>query len=206
VVSGREDVIDPARAAPRTANCLPRSTRGETLAAMRSLTIACALAASAGACGDPAPILLDAAPLCGIPGDYGALGTTTGTQDATGTGTPSITVVLDPGPPKDDLFIKLITGKGAFTAGITPGTFTIGGADASFADCGLCTNILANIDPAAGPAKFYFTDAGTVTIATTNPVSGSAHDLHFVEINLATGTATPGGCTATIASLTFGSP
>jgi hypothetical protein len=172
---------------------------------MRSLTIACALALTAGACGDPAPTLLDAAAMCLIPADYGALGTRTGTQDATGTGTPSITVVLDPGPPKDDFFLKLVAGKGAFAGGLAPGTFTIGGADASFAGCGVCTNILANIDPAAGPGKFYFTDSGTVTVTTTTPVAGSAHDLHFVEIDLPTGMAIPGGCTATLGSITFGS-
>jgi len=180
---------------------------------MGSLTIACAIALSAGACSDPAPTLLDAAPvpdadrltLCQIPADYGALGPRTGTQDATGTGTPSITVVLDPGPPKDDLFIKLIAGKGAFAGGLVPGTFAIGGADARFADCGLCTNILANIDPTTGPGKFYFTDSGTVTITTTNPVSGSAQNLHFVEIDLTTSTAVPGGCSAALTSIAFGS-
>lgn len=180
---------------------------------MRSLTIACALALSAGACGDPAPTLLDAAPMpdadrltqCLIPADYGALGPRTGTQDINGTGTPSITVVLDPGPPKDDFFLELVAGKGAFAGGLAPGTYPIGGADASFDNCGVCTNILANIDPAAGPGKFYFTDSGTVTITTTNPVSGSAQNLHFVEIDLATSMAVPGGCTATLGSITFGS-
>ena len=206
-MSLREGVIDPASAAPRTANCLPVIVRDETLVAMRSLTFACALALGPGACGDPAPVLLDADYLsrCLIPADYGALGARTGTQDATGTGTPSITVVLDPGPPKDDLFVKLIAGKGGFAAGLAPGTFTIGGADASFTDCGVCTNILANIDPASGPGKFYFTDSGTVTITTTNPVAGSAQNLHFVEIDLATGSAIPGGCATTLGSITFGS-
>ena len=179
---------------------------------MRSLTIACAFALSAGACSDPAPTVFDAAPdadritQCQIPADYGALGVTTGIQDATHTSTPSITVVLDPGPPQDVFFLALGAGKGAFAGGIKAGTFTLDGtADANFASCGVCTNILANIDTTAGPSKFYFADTGTVTVATTNPVSGSAQNLHFVEIDLGTSMAIPGGCTATIASITFGS-
>ena len=127
---------------------------------MRSLTIACALAL-VGACSDSAPVLLDAAPLpdadrltqCLIPADYGALGARTGTQDSTGTGTPSITVVLDPGPPKDDFFLKLVSGKGAFTGGLAIGTFVIGGADASFAGCGVCTNLLAEHRPRHRPGQ-----------------------------------------------------
>jgi hypothetical protein len=181
---------------------------------MRSLTIACALAVSAGACGDPAPKLLDAAPgpdadrltQCLIPADYGALGTTTGTQDATHTGTPSITVVLDPGPPQDVFFLALGAGKGAFAGGLKTGTFTLDGtADAGFASCGVCTNVLANIDATDGPSKFYFADTGTVTLTSTNPVAGSAQNLHFVEIDLGTSMAIPGGCSATIGSIAFGS-
>jgi hypothetical protein len=178
---------------------------------MRSLPIACVLAVSAGACGDAAPTVFDARVVpdadrltqCLIPADYGALGTRTGTQDSTGTGTPSITVVLDPGPPKDDFFLKLVTGKGAFAGGLQAGTFTIGGADAGFASCGVCTNLLANIDPSSGPGKFYFADAGTVTIGATNPVSGSAQNLHFVEIDLSTSMPVTGGCAATLGSIAF---
>jgi hypothetical protein len=171
---------------------------------MRSLAIACALALFTGACSDPAPVLLDAG-ACLIPTDYGALGATTGVQDATGTGTPSITVVLDPGPPKDDFFLKLIAGRGALAGGLAPGTYTIGGAEASFSQCGVCTNILAHIDPSFGPRKFYFADSGTVTITSTNPVAGSAQSLHFAELDLVSGAAIPGGCTSTLGSITFGS-
>jgi hypothetical protein len=186
----------------------------ETLVRMRSLLIACALALPAGACGASSPTLLDAAPTvdadrlteCLIPADYGALGTRTGTQDATHTGTPSITVVLDPGPPQDVFFLALGAGKGAFAGGLKTGTFTLDGtADASFKTCGVCTSVLGNIDATSGPSKFYFADAGTVTLTTTNPVTGSAQNLHLVEIDLGTSMAIPGGCTATLGSITFGS-
>lgn len=35
-------------------------------------------------------------------------------------------------------------------------------------------------------------------------IAGSAKHLHFVEVDLATGLAMPGGCASTIASITFG--
>ncbi len=187
---------------------------------MRSFTLAVALAVSAGACsGDPAPVLLDASPIpdadqlarCLVPADYGALGTKTGTADLT---TPnSLAVTLDPGPPKDDFFLSLIPGKGAFAGGaLKTGTFTIGGADASFTDCGLCTNLIADIDPVQGPAKFYYTVSGTVTLTSasaststsTSMIAGSAQNLRFVEIDVTTGMPVTGGCTSTIASITFG--
>jgi len=178
---------------------------------MRSLTLAGALALCAGACsGDPAPVLLDAAPTpdadtltrCLILADYGALGTKTGTPNTISAN--SLTIVLDPGPPVDDLFLHLTAGKGAFAGGtLMTGTFTIGGADARLDTCGLCTSIAADVDPAQGPAKFYFADSGTVTLTATDKLAGSAQNLHFVEID-GSGAPVTGGCVSTIASITFG--
>jgi len=177
---------------------------------MRSLTLAGALALCAGACsGDPAPVLLDASltdadnlTRCLVPADYGALCSRTGIPDLT---TPnSLTVVLDPGPPVDDLFLPLTAGKGAFAGGtLMTGTFTIGGSDARLDTCGLCTSIAADVDPAQGPAKFYFADSGTVTLTATDKLAGSAQNLHFVEID-GSGAPVTGGCVSTIASITFG--
>jgi hypothetical protein len=179
---------------------------------MRSLTLAGALALFAGACsGDPAPVLLDAAPgvdadqltRCLIPADYGALGTRTGTANQTTAD--SLTIVLDPGPPKDDFFLHLIAGQGAFAGGaLKTGTFSLTGADTNLATCGLCTSLIADIVAGQGPSKFYFTDAGTVTLTSVNPIAGSAQNLHFVEITGA-GAPVAGGCAATVASITFGS-
>jgi len=189
---------------------------------MRSLTLATSfalLALVAGACSSDPPVLLDGAiadadPLarCLIPGSYGELGTKTGTADLP-TATPnSLTIVLDAGPPKDDFFVKLVAGRGAFSGGaLTTGTFPIAGADASMLGCGLCINIIADIVVNMGPTKFYYPDSGTVTLTsataatstTTSMIAGSAQDLHFVETDGA-GTPIQGGCTSTIKSIIFG--
>ena len=46
---------------------------------------------------------------CLITGTYGALGTKTGMPTL---GATTLSVVLDPGPPRDTFFIKLNAGKG----------------------------------------------------------------------------------------------
>lgn len=162
-----------------------------------------------GACGDDggggAPI--DAAPgndaydtaRCLITGNYGALGAKTGT---TSQGPTTLTVVLDPGPPRDSFFIKLNAGKGAFTGGLANGTFPITGADASSPTCGLCVNIIADIVTMQGPSKFYFATAGSVTLTSTQPPIGEVSNLSFVEVGVS-GDVMPGGCTATIDSMSF---
>jgi hypothetical protein len=181
---------------------------------MRSLSLSGALALVAlvaGACSSDPPVLLDGSTTdantvarCLILPDYGALGAKTGTAGTVQT-SPTLTVVLDAGPPKDDYFVKLVPGKGAFAGGaLTTGSFPIGGADASFNDCGLCTNLIADIVTGQGPTKFYYADAGTVTLTATNPIAGSAQNLHFVEFDVNTGLAVPGGCTSAVASITFG--
>jgi ABC-type glycerol-3-phosphate transport system substrate-binding protein len=176
---------------------------------MRSSLIAGALAALAAACSvAPPPQLLDGSNIdadpqarCLIPASYGGLGARTGTPDLTVAN--SLTVVLEAGPPKDDFFVKLVAGKGAFTGGAPrTGTFSVTGADASFANCGVCTNIIADIVTGQGPRKFYFADSGSVTLTATNPIAGSAQNLHFVESDI-DGVVVP-GCTATVASITFG--
>jgi hypothetical protein len=184
---------------------------------MRCSLIACAPLALAAACStDPPPQLIDGSivdadpqAVCLIRGSYGMLGNRTGSPDVT-TGN-TLTVVLDPGPPKDDFFVKLVPGKGAFTAGaLQPGTYSITGADASFTGCGLCINLIADIVAGQGPTKFYYADAGTVTLTRADPtgaapskIAGSAQNLHFLETNL-DGTPVSGGCSATITSITFG--
>ncbi|HEU4726384.1 MAG TPA: hypothetical protein VFT22_00780 [Kofleriaceae bacterium] len=182
---------------------------------MRSPLIACAALALAGACStDPPPALLDAAASdapaaqCLIPASYGALGDKTGTADLTIAD--SLTVVLDPGPPRDDLFVKLIAGQGAFAGGIKTGSFTIAGADAAFTTCGLCVSLIADIVSGQGPSKFYFADAGTITLTSATPRSGStpsqiagtAQNLHFIEVD-AGGAPVAGGCSSTLGSIGF---
>jgi hypothetical protein len=168
-----------------------------------------ALVALLGACGSDPPAggtdahATDAAydtAKCLIAGIYGDLGAKTGT---TSQGPTTMTITLDPGPPKDSFFLKLVAGKGAFAGGLANGTFTIAGADASFNNCGLCTNIIADINPTTGPAKFYFADSGTVTLTSTSPPGGSLQNVHLFEVDIATGAAVAGGCIATITAMTF---
>jgi hypothetical protein len=175
---------------------------------MRSLVAACAFAMIAGACSSDAPVLLDALPdssvdRCLVPGSYGTLGALTGAADVTAPS--SLSITLDDGPPRDVLFVQLVDGKGVFTGGgLMTGTFALRGPDTSLIACGLCTSIVADIVTGRGPTKFFFADAGTVTLTSTSPITGSAQDLHFVEIDGGTGAAVPGGCTATIAQVSFG--
>jgi hypothetical protein len=164
-----------------------------------------ALALVVAACADPPPHLLalDAIDHCLVPGDYGAIGAVVGTQSVVGLGNPALTVVLDPGPPKDDFFLRLVAGAGVFAAGLRTGSFAIGGADADAARCGLCTNVIADIVAGQGPTKFYFATAGTVVLTSTSPIAGSAQALQLVEVT-ADGGVVAGGCTTAIGSIAFG--
>ena len=170
---------------------------------MRALLLSAVLLA---ACSDDAQQLIDAsttdAPYdiarCLITGHYGALGTKSGTATL---GPTSLSVVLDGGPPRDTFFIKLNTGKGVFTGGLANGTYPLAGADLEFNNCGLCVNIIADIGM-MGPQKFYFADAGTVTLTGTQPPAGSLSNVTFKEYTSA-GAIVPGGCVASITSLTF---
>lgn len=159
------------------------------------------------ACGDDGGSAVDApsgndaydTTRCLIAGDYGALGAKTGT---TSQGPTTLTVVLDPGPPRDSFFIKLNAGKGVFAGGLVNGAFQISGADAQSPNCGLCVNIIADIVAMQGPSKFYFATAGSVTLTSTQPPVGTVTDLAFVEVGV-NGDVMPGGCTATIDSMSF---
>lgn len=144
---------------------------------------------------------------CLVKGNFGALGSVTGTAGSA-QGATTITVTIDPGTPptnaRDTFFIRLVPNQGVFAGGLAPGTYTIAGAEASYNDCGLCVHIIADIVMGQGPSKFYFADAGTVTLtSTTPPIMGSAMDLHFAEIDIGTGETVPGGCEATIDSIMF---
>lgn len=140
---------------------------------------------------------------CLIQGNYGSLGQITGTA-GNAQGATTATFVLDPGPPgKDDLFFRFVAGRGAFAGGIMPGTYPISGVDTDFNNCGLCTNLIADIIPMQGPSKFYFVASGTVTLTTvTAPITGSVSNLRFIEVTVG-GTPVPDGCTASINSASF---
>ena len=141
---------------------------------------------------------------CLIKGGYGALGTLMGTFNTMG-GTTNATIVLDPGPPgKDDLFIKLVAGKGVFVGGLKTGVFDLTGAETDYNTCGACVIIIADLIPGQGPSKFYLATSGTLTLSSvTQPMSGSGSNLLFDEIGVNTFQKIPGGCHAGIDSMSF---
>jgi hypothetical protein len=136
---------------------------------------------------------------CLIKGIYGDAGSVTGSATM---GATTLSATIDPGPPRDSFFVKLVAGKGVFTSGVAAGTYTIGGADAQFLNCGLCVHIIADIT-SSGPSKFYFADSGSVTLTSPSPVAGSAQNLHLAEVDIGTGAKVAGGCEATITSIQF---
>ena len=177
---------------------------------MRCLSlIALLLAACSDSSSTPppvdAPVAIDADPAatCLVPASFGEVGATTGTA-GTVQGNTTMTVTLDPGPPRDTFFVKLVPGNGPFAGGpVTTGTFPITGVDTDYNDCGACTHVIADIVAGSGPSKFYFADAGTLTISSLSPLAGSAQNLRLVETDISTGTPVANGCTTTITSISF---
>jgi hypothetical protein len=163
---------------------------------MRRLLLLAALAACTD---DPGEAPYDTA-RCLIKGNYGDVGTLAGAQSQ---GATTSTIVLDAGPPRDSLFLRLAANKGAFSGGLKTGTFSITGPDADYNGCGLCTTIIADIVTGQGPSKFFFADAGSVTLTATTPPAGSMSNVHLREVNFMTGVFVPGGCEATIDALAF---
>lgn len=149
-----------------------------------------------------AAIQIYAAPMnCLVSADYGDLGAKTGTTTTMGS-----TFTLDAGPPRDTFFIKMVSGKGAFTGGINPGTYPITADDADYNNCGLCVHIIADIVSGVGPTKFYFANAGSVTFTSTSaPVTGSATNLVFREVDISSGSPV-GSCASRIGSIMFSTP
>jgi len=140
---------------------------------------------------------------CLIKGDYGAVGSLTGSATM---GANTLSATLDAGPPRDSFFLKLTAGKGVFAGGVATGTFTISGVDSGYLTCGLCVHIIADIVAGTGPSKFYFADSGTVTLTSTAPIMGSATNLHFTAVDINSGAKIADGCDATMASIMFANP
>ena len=140
---------------------------------------------------------------CLIKGDFGMVGTLTGTA-GNASGAPTLSVTLDPGPPgRDAFFIKLVMGKGVFASGLATGTFNIAGVDAGYNTCGLCVHIIADIVSGSGPSKFYFADAGSVTLTSTSPIAGTASNVWLTEVDINSGMKVAGGCQGQVGSIAF---
>jgi hypothetical protein len=128
---------------------------------------------------------------------------------------------IDPGdvPPADLLFVELWDGFGAFSGGqIAPGEFTIEGAEANLADCGVCIYAYGDAQSAGGQvtiAKQYMAASGTVTVDAagtragndiTGNFTGSISGLTMIEINQDTGEPVSGGCETAIQSVSWDAP
>ncbi|HLL22065.1 MAG TPA: hypothetical protein VK427_08035 [Kofleriaceae bacterium] len=160
---------------------------------MRAILLAILVAACGGG-SDAAPdatVPADASPTCLVPAAYGNLGGKTGT---TAQGPTTMTIVLDPGPPRDSFFLKLNN--------VAPGTYALVGAELSQATCKVCVNIIADIVTMQGPSKFYFATGGSVTLTATSPPAGTLSDVTFHEVTV-DGTPTGSGCTTKIDALQF---
>jgi hypothetical protein len=59
--------------------------------------------------------------VCKVQGSYPALGSVTGTVGSNAAGNPTISITLDPGPPRDVFFFKLVANAGVFTGASRPG-------------------------------------------------------------------------------------
>lgn len=170
--------------------------------AVIALTSACSSDPPQMAVADASPDAFDTA-RCLVKGNYGALGSLTGTRNMTATAT-TATMTIDPGPPRDTFFVKLEPNRGVFSTGVKPGTYAISGVDAGFSTCGLCVHIVADIVSGSGPTKFYFAESGSVTLtSTTTPVTGSAQNIVFREVDINSGQFVTNGCSATIDSVSF---
>jgi len=120
----------------------------------------------------------------------------------TSQGPTTMTIVLDPGPPRDSFFLKLNTGKGVFAGGLATGTFPISGAELSQATCGMCVNIIADIVAMQGPSKFYFATGGSVTLTSHTPPAGTLTNVTFHEVT-ANGDPINSGCVSMIGAMQF---
>lgn len=158
------------------------------------------VAACGGGGSDSPDASIDANPTCLIAGNYGDLGAKTGT---TTMGPSTLTIVLDPGPPRDSFFLKLTSGRGVFAGGLATGTFPITGSEASSSTCGVCVNLIADIVTGQGPSKFYFATAGSVTLTSHTPPVGTLSNVQLVEVS-AGGLPVNSGCTGSISAMSFG--
>jgi hypothetical protein len=84
----------------------------------------------------------------------------------------------------DVLGLELFRGYTAFPTQITTGTFTLTAADASYATCGICVRIYADVSRDTFRARYaYMADSGTVTLTSVaGRVSGTMSNVHFRQV------------------------
>jgi len=101
--------------------------------------------------------------------------------------------------------LDLWDGYGAFGQGAAgPGNFTIAGADADPAECGVCMYLFSN---EAGTERVFLATAGSVDVQSiTGTFVASGQNLEFEELDLATGALMDGGCGSRVGSVSFNAP
>jgi hypothetical protein len=102
------------------------------------------------------------------------------------------------------LHIELWDQRGAFSGtAVAPGSWTIGGDDASPATCGVCAYLYADVGTDGTPGQTYFATAGSVTLDALRPdTSGSVSGLDFIELDASSAPVTD-GCQSSLASADY---
>ena len=118
----------------------------------------------------------------------------------------------------DLLDLELYKGFGAFTAGITPKSVTITGAEADYASCGACVLILTDLHSngsgGAAITDSYMASGGTLNLtSTTGTLTGTLSNIQTRHVDIAqdgSGNITDpddaDGCKSDIASASFSAP
>jgi hypothetical protein len=115
----------------------------------------------------------------------------------------SVGGLLDASESPDVLQIELWDNYGAFAGGaVTPGTYTLAGAELTIESCGVCVSLFADIASETG--RGYFATGGTVTIDSLSPnLKGSVANLTLVEWDVNTDAPVANGCSTAIPAATF---
>lgn len=170
---------------------------------------------------DAPPAEVDAAPVvCTISTDsFGDKGALTGAayfsagDDTTGADDDVLmfAAYLETGEPADAIQVELYAGYGVFPGAVTPGTYTLSGAELDYATCGACIRIFTNVTSAGADDGIYMPTGGTLTVTTAGTavggtLTGSISNLTLQHVEIAedlTTTAVGDGCTSTMSNATF---
>ena len=147
---------------------------------------------------------------CGVPAVVADLGMRSGEankESENGSDFYELSVVVEPGPPDDVLWVGLFQGYGAFkNQAPQPGTYTIAGEDANAEECGACIALDINATDTSAERSLLAV-SGQLTITSVNgSVSGSAQNLVLQEYDLQSGEILPNGCTTSIGEISFSAP
>jgi hypothetical protein len=149
--------------------------------------------------------------VCQTAANHGHLGNLTMPAAIGGAETIEWILPLESGSPRDELDIQLYSGLGVFPTGITPGTYTLAGADLDYSTCGLCVLIYENIDAQTNYRGVYMATGGTVTLTSVDGhFAGSADHLTFEHVNIdentLVSTPDPDDCRSAVDGVSFDVP